>query len=176
MRRLFISVLFILVLINLSVSLAGFERKNIGVMGSAGTAASDFSGSFFDVGMEIRTLGNFYLQFLFDYYLEPTGIKTDGVGSSSYGFNLYGVYKFKLSKRFHLFTKIGVNYTTLKASVSPLNVSSSNSDFGAGGGVGFEFHLNKNIGILLGGTMKAIVSENGVGTWFKIYSGILFRF
>ncbi len=175
MKKSFIMVTLLFVLTALTVSQPGSGRRNVSVIGSVGTAVSDFEGAFFDVGVEIRTVGNFYLQFLYDYYLNPTGVNVDGVNSSAYGFNLFAVYKFKLSKKLNLFTKVGANYTTVKASVSSPRVSASNSDFGAGTGAGFEFNLNKNTGILLGGTAKTIISESGAGIWFKIYCGISFR-
>ncbi len=176
MRKKKMLILFLLAPVILSVSLFAGGRKNFSIIGTAGNAVSDFKGVTFDVGAEIRTLGNFYLQFMFDYYLNPTNLKTAGIDDSAYGFNLYGVYKFRLSKKMNAFVKLGLNYTTLRVSASSGGVTASNSDFGAGAGIGLEFALSESMGFQLGGTAKALASESGAGTWFNMYAGFVLRF
>ncbi|MCP4216320.1 MAG: outer membrane beta-barrel protein [bacterium] len=164
-------ILFIPALLN------GGTKSNIGVIGCAGTSVSDFKGSFFDVGLEVRFSGNFYFQFLVDTYSEPAALgefSAVGLNSSAYGANVYGVYKFSVSQKLSLFTKLGVSYTRLKTSSSP-GLSITMGDFGAGAGAGLEFRLSKKVNFVMGGTVKALIADSGAGTWLKFYSGLSFR-
>ncbi|MCP5048043.1 MAG: outer membrane beta-barrel protein, partial [bacterium] len=77
-----------------------------------------------------------------------------------------------------IFAKAGVNYSAIKASTefSGATFSSSSTDFGVGGGAGFEYFFNDRIGLTVGATVKLLFSgEDGTGTWFKFYGGVSYR-
>lgn len=175
MKRIILCITLVMFLGVITTSLSAGDKK-INLFGNAGIAVSDFEGLFVDVGAELQFTDNFYGQLLFDYYFNPTGEDIEGVDDSAYGFNLYGVYKFSSSGALNLFAKAGVHYTTIKASAEGfgISVSATESDFGIGGGLGFEYSLSEKVALLLGGTVKLIFSEGDTGTWFKIYGGFNF--
>ena len=176
MKRILVSLTVIMFLAAMTTSLGASDKKEINLFGNIGLAASDIEGLFFDVGAELQLANNFYAQFLFDYYFNPTGEDIEGVDDSAYGFNLYGVYKTSGESNLRFFAKAGVHYTTVKASASyeGISISAESSDFGIGGGVGLEYKMGESVALVLGTTGKLIFSEGDTGTWFKFYGGVNF--
>jgi opacity protein-like surface antigen len=103
-------------------------------------------------------------------------VDVEGVGTSAYGLNLYGVFKQPLSDNLKLFAKAGVNYTVVEGSIQlfGVNFTEAQSKFGVGGGFGGEYALTEKLSLLLGATVKLIFAEE-TGTWFKIYGGVSYR-
>jgi hypothetical protein len=172
MKKILACITVLTILATMTTSLSA-----INIFGNLGYASSDLEGLFFDVGAETKLFQNFYGQFLFDYYFNPTGEDIDGVDDSAYGFNLYMVYKFTGSSSLNLFAKAGIHYTTIKFSASEggISVSAEDSDFGIGGGVGLEYSLSEQFALVFGVTIKIIFSEVETGNWYKYYGGINFR-
>jgi outer membrane protein W len=159
---------------------AQYERQ-INLFGGIGFAVSDYEGLVLDIGTEFQITHAFFAQFSIDYYTNPLGADVDtslgAVDFSVVGFNLYGVYKVSPSERLNLFAKAGIHYTTLKASATVdgfLDVSETDSDFGAAGGIGIQYFFNYRLGIVFGGTGKLLFAGDTLN-WFKIYSGVIYR-
>lgn len=177
MKKTLVVITLILMLTAL-MTLTAQDEKRVNVLANLGFAFSDFEGMFFDIGAEMQFSEKIYGQLLFDYYFNPSGEDLgSGVDDSAYGINLYGVYKMGEPDAMSFFVKAGVHYTTIKASGSAwgVTVSATSSDFGIGGGAGFEYPLSDNMGLNVGGTVKLIFAEGDTGTWFKLYGGISYR-
>lgn len=172
--------LTVFVLVSPTYLSAQYEKKS-NIIGSLGFAVSDYEGLVMDIAVEFQLTKATFVQFLFDYYVDPLGEDVDtslgNVDFSAFGLNLYGVFKVSPSERLNLFAKAGIHYTTLKASTKIqglLNIAETDSDFGVAGGIGFEYLLNERWGIVFGGTGKLLFAGDTLN-WFKIYGGVSFR-
>ena len=177
MKKCFVCVAVLVFLAMMSTSLSA-----INFFVNVGYSVSDIKGVFFDAGAEIKVAGNFYAQFLFDYYFNPGGeefTKTYGkiFDDSAYGFNLYGMFKFKTSEKLRLFVKGGVHYTTVRLQADFLGtvIALEDSDFGFGGGAGLEYSIAKKVALVLGATAKTASGEDVTTNWFKFYGGVNVR-
>ncbi|MCP4151591.1 MAG: porin family protein [bacterium] len=177
MRKLFIIGLIIVLTAVTGLSLQALNKQNISLVGFVGSSLGDFKGQNVGLGLELRLWRNFYVQCLYDSYMEPSALgsfNTPGINSSAHGLNLYLIYKKQLSQKLTLFGKLGVNYTTISSSLQS-GVSISGSDPGTGFGLGAQYRMGKNIYFVVGGTLKALIPDSGAGIWFKSYGGISFR-
>lgn len=173
-----ILMLSMLMLFVVSVSLpalhaAGGGKRKI-VFAGIGAASSDLGGLFMDIGLEKRFFGNFYGQFLFDYYFNP--FDKPGISDSyAYGINLYGVYRIPVSTKINFFLKAGFHWTTLKKNYETSRIV-HRKDYGIAGGGGIECRLSETVFIHAGATVKYAYDEDEVDhKWVKLYGGVVFR-
>lgn len=171
MRKTLVFVTILVFICALSLSAAP-----INVFANAGIAFSDIEGLFFDVGAEMQLSGPIWGQVSFDYYLNPMD-DVEGIDSSVYGINLYGVYKKEMNDKMNIFGKAGVHLTTAKVSGTFMGIdfSASDTDFGIGGGAGIEYKLADKMFLLAGATMKMLFAEGDTANWFKIYGGFCYQ-
>ncbi|MCP4156233.1 MAG: outer membrane beta-barrel protein [bacterium] len=152
--------------------LADGVRKN-SVIVSGGYATTDMEALFVDFGFEMQISGDFYGQFIVEYYNKPFE-ELGNTKSSGWGFNLYGVYKFPASEKLNLFVKGGVYYTNMDFDFDDddtgFNFNLDLPSFGAGFGGGVEYRVGKKMAIH-GGTTYKVLSGSDSSNWFKFYTG-----
>ncbi len=179
MRNTFIIVLVVLVTVVFAFNLSADGGKKYNLFLSSGVSTSDVDGPFAEIGIQARVLkSGFFGELSAEYYFSPAGEDSNFVDWTVYGFNLAGVYKFKISDGFNLFAKAGVHATTIKADVDFPTVgqaSVTDSDFGLLAGAGLEYLLGESLGIHAGVTLKYLIGED-TSTWYKLYGGIGYYF
>ena len=173
MKKEFLVFIFLVTLFP-SAILQGKGDKQNRIFVDVGIASSDFKGLFFDGGIEFALSKNIGVQVLADYYFNPFGkAEPEDINVTSYGLNIYFVYRIQTGKKLNLFGKAGGNFTSFKESIQYL--SSSWSDYGIGVGCGFEYMFKPRLGIQGGMTFKYVFEKEENLRFFKFYVGVVYR-
>ncbi len=171
MKKILVLAMLILFVVSVSLPAAGQGKRHI-VFAGTGVAVSNLEGLFFDIGVEKRFFGNFYGQFLFDYYLNPFK-SFSPIDSYAYGLNFYGVYKIPASDRIYFCLKTGFHITSWKKEWDVTRIE-IRTDYGFAGGGGIEYHLNDRAFIYSGATVKWAFDELTISDkWVKLYGGLV---
>jgi hypothetical protein len=204
----------ILVAMLLSIVLpVSADSRQINVFGGVGFSFSDVEGVTIELGAEMELLQGFYLQVMansylsdrmggnFYYYSGGQLHYTQQVSSRPYGLNLYGLYKFRASRRLKVFGKAGVHvafrmtprydyyyYDSYYYGYNYYNnyyyddSGPKKSGVGTAFGIGIEHELTKKLALVVGGTYKMLFDEGseyapaqGNSRWFKMYTSIKYR-
>ncbi len=172
MKKIIVLSMFIVFMATLSFSDIPFsnmgEEKRINVFGGVGTAISDLEGCLVEIGIEKQFSGDFYGQLSVDYYFNPEELD-DSDDSYAFSTNLFGVYKFPVSRNLNFYLKGGIHLTGRKEEWTYIGTN-VNLDYGLAGGGGIEFMLSNRVAIYSGVTAKTSLDENR--TWFKFHGGI----
>ena len=199
----FIAVLLLSIMLPVSA-----DSRQINVFGGVGFAFSDIEGVTVELGAEMELLQGFYLQFMansylsdqlggnYYYYSDSHLYSTQQISTRPYGLNLYGLYKFPISRTLKVFGKAGVH---VAFHISPrydyyyydyyyygnnyyYDSGPKKSGFGTGFGIGIEHELTNKLALVVGGTYKILFDEGsqyapdkGNSRWFKLYTSFNYR-
>jgi opacity protein-like surface antigen len=152
--------------------------KQKSLFAGIGFAFADYEGPILDFGLEMQFAPRFFAQISLDYYLNPLPDEEDiyDVQYTLLGTNIYGVFKFVMTDKFNMFMKAGLHMTGIKVKgeIVGIPITSSQTKFGAGAGIGMEFMLSEKWGLLFGGTYKILFTKEPA-KWFKAYGGVIYR-
>jgi len=204
-------IIFATVLLSIVLPASAGSRQ-INVFGGVGFAFSDVEGVTIEIGVEMELLQGFYLQFManshlsdqvggnYYYYNDSHLYSRQQISTRPYGLNLYGLYKFPVSRTLKVFGKAGVHvafhitprydyyyYDSYYGNNYYNNYyyddsGPKKSGIGTAFGVGVEHQLTKKLALVVGGTYKILFDEGteyapdqGNSRWFKMFISLNYR-
>jgi hypothetical protein len=173
--------------------------NQINVLGGVGFAFDDVRGVAFELGVEFRLTRGFYLQLTADTYLDDRSEWWDDyiiyyggiiyypqrLSTRPYGANIFGTYKFPISKNWTAFAKVGVHAAFYLQSYYDdyTNYSGPKKEgIGTAVGIGLEHRLTERLALVIGGTYKMLFDADANvvpaldnSHWFKLDLGLNYQ-